>query len=43
MSGQVSHGLLWANLSFLFILSLIPFGTAWVGNAVLLHSRCRFI
>jgi uncharacterized membrane protein len=29
---QVSHGLLWANLSFLFTLSLIPFGTAWVGE-----------
>jgi uncharacterized membrane protein len=27
---QVSHGLLWANLGFLFTLSLIPFGTAWV-------------
>jgi uncharacterized membrane protein len=29
---RVSHGLLWANLSFLFTLSLIPFGTAWVGE-----------
>jgi uncharacterized membrane protein len=29
---QVSHGLLWANLGFLFTLSLIPFGTAWVGE-----------
>lgn len=29
---QVSHGLLWANLGFLFALSLIPFGTAWVGE-----------
>lgn len=29
---QVSHGLLWANLGFLFTLSLIPFGTAWVGQ-----------
>jgi len=29
---QVSHGLLWANLVFLFTLSLIPFGTAWVGE-----------
>ncbi|MBB5327932.1 TMEM175 family protein [Tunturiibacter gelidoferens] len=29
---QVSHALLWANLGFLFILSLIPFGTAWVGE-----------
>jgi uncharacterized membrane protein len=29
---RVSHGLLWANLGFLFTLSLIPFGTAWVGE-----------
>jgi uncharacterized membrane protein len=29
---QVSHGMLWANLGFLFTLSLIPFGTAWVGE-----------
>jgi uncharacterized membrane protein len=29
---QVSNGLLWANLGFLFTLSLIPFGTAWVGE-----------
>lgn len=29
---QVSHGLLWANLGFLFALSVIPFGTAWVGE-----------
>ncbi|MBN9616046.1 MAG: hypothetical protein BGO25_15805 [Acidobacteriales bacterium 59-55] len=29
---QVSHSLLWANLVFLFTLSLIPFGTAWVGE-----------
>ena len=29
---KVSHGLLWANLGFLFTLSLIPFGTAWVGE-----------
>ena len=29
---QVSHSLLWANLGFLFTLSLIPFGTAWVGE-----------
>ncbi|MDE1162635.1 MAG: TMEM175 family protein [Acidobacteriaceae bacterium] len=28
----VSHGLLWSNLIFLFTLSLIPFGTAWVGE-----------
>ena len=43
---QVSHGLLWANLGFLFTLSLIPFGTAWVGErgvtpfAVSLYSIC---
>ncbi len=43
---QVSHGLLWANLSMLFTLSLIPFGTAWVGErgvtpfAVSLYSIC---
>ena len=29
---QVSHSLLWANLAFLFCLSLIPFGTQWIGN-----------
>lgn len=29
---QVSHDLLWGNLVFLFTLSLIPFGTAWVGE-----------
>ncbi len=27
----VGHGLLWANLAFLFCLSLIPFATAWLG------------
>ncbi|MDP9038110.1 MAG: TMEM175 family protein [Acidobacteriota bacterium] len=27
---SVSHGMLWANLIFLFNLSLFPFGTAWV-------------
>lgn len=43
---QVSHGLLWANLGFLFTLSLIPFGTAWVGErgvtpfAVSFYSIC---
>jgi uncharacterized membrane protein len=43
---QVSHGLLWANLGFLFTLSLIPFGTAWVGErgitpfALSLYSIC---
>ncbi len=28
---RVSHALLWANLAFLFCLSLIPFGTQWIG------------
>ena len=27
----VSHGILWANLAFLFCLSLFPFATAWIG------------
>ena len=27
----VSHGILWANLMFLFCLSLFPFATEWVG------------
>jgi uncharacterized membrane protein len=27
----VSHGILWANLMFLFSLSLFPFATDWVG------------
>jgi uncharacterized membrane protein len=29
---RVSHSLLWSNLAFLFCLSLIPFGTQWIGN-----------
>lgn len=29
---QISHGILWANLAFLFSLSLIPFATNWVGE-----------
>jgi uncharacterized membrane protein len=43
---QVSHSLLWSNLAFLFTLSLIPFGTAWVGErglspfALSLYSVC---
>ena len=28
---HITHGVLWANLAFLFCLSLIPFGTEWVG------------
>jgi uncharacterized membrane protein len=27
----VSHGILWANLAFLFCLSLFPFATDWIG------------
>jgi uncharacterized membrane protein len=27
----VSHGILWANLAFLFGLSLFPFATDWIG------------
>jgi uncharacterized membrane protein len=27
---QVTHGILWANLTLLFCLSLIPFGTQWI-------------
>jgi uncharacterized membrane protein len=29
---SVSHGILWANLIFLFFLSLFPFVTLWVGS-----------
>jgi uncharacterized membrane protein len=29
---SVSHGILWANLNFLFFLSLFPFATNWVGE-----------
>jgi uncharacterized membrane protein len=28
---EVSHGVLWANLMFLFCLSLFPFATDWIG------------
>jgi uncharacterized membrane protein len=28
---KVSHGILWANLVFLFFLSLFPFATDWIG------------
>jgi uncharacterized membrane protein len=28
---SVSHGILWANLAFLFFLSLFPFITDWIG------------
>ena len=29
---KVNGGLMWSNLFFLFCLSLIPFGTAWMGE-----------
>jgi len=29
---QVSSGIIWANLNLLFWLSLIPFGTGWMGE-----------
>lgn len=29
---KVNGGILWSNLFFLFCLSLIPFGTAWMGE-----------
>lgn len=34
---SVSHGALWANLIFLFCLSLFPFATEWVGARGLTH------
>lgn len=33
MTDRVTGGILWANLHLLFWLSLIPFGTAWVGDS----------
>jgi uncharacterized membrane protein len=33
----VSHGILWANLMFLFCLSLFPFATDWIGAKGLTH------
>jgi uncharacterized membrane protein len=30
--GHVNSGIIWANLHLLFWLSLIPFGTAWMGE-----------
>jgi uncharacterized membrane protein len=35
MTDRVTGGILWANLHLLFWLSLIPFGTAWVGETEL--------
>ena len=34
---SVSHGILWANLAFLFSLSLFPFVTEWIGARGLSH------
>lgn len=34
---SVSHAVLWANLIFLFCLSLFPFATLWVGTKGLSH------
>ena len=34
---SVSHGALWANLIFLFCLSLFPFATEWIGTRGLTH------
>jgi uncharacterized membrane protein len=31
-AATVSHGMLWANLIFLFCLSLFPFATDWIGD-----------
>ena len=36
-AGSVSHGVLWANLIFLFCLSLFPFATEWIGMRGLTH------
>jgi uncharacterized membrane protein len=33
----VGHGVLWANLIFLFCLSLFPFATEWIGAKGLTH------
>lgn len=45
----VSHGILWANLVFLFFLSLFPFATQWIGvkgltsfNTALYAAVCIF-
>jgi uncharacterized membrane protein len=36
-SETVTHGILWANLVFLFFLSLFPFATLWIGMKGLSH------
>ena len=33
----VSHGVLWANLAFLFCLSMFPFATDWIGAKGISH------
>ena len=38
LAGKVNGGILWANLHLLFWLSLIPFGTAWLGEHPLAHG-----
>jgi len=35
LTDRVTGGILWANLHLLFWLSLVPFGTAWVGESAL--------
>jgi uncharacterized membrane protein len=46
---DVTHGVLWSNLAFLFCLSLIPFGTEWIGIRgiaplpVAIYVSCFFI
>jgi uncharacterized membrane protein len=35
MTDRVTGGVLWANLHLLFWLSLVPFGTAWIGETEL--------
>lgn len=35
---RVSGGILWANLALLFVLSLLPFTTAWVTESRLAHT-----
>ena len=35
MTDRVTGAILWANLHLLFWLSLVPFGTAWVGESAL--------
>ena len=46
---HITHGMLWANLAFLFSLSLIPFATIWVGargispfSVALYSATCAF-